>query len=598
MKNKQLIVYCLAGLFLFLCSTLSFAWDNDMAHPKLAEQSVDLISDMPDYAEIQNYKTYDQINQCGFINEGSVKEDLGATSSCLFPPPLCSLGSSWDEIQWGQDECGVNPYAWKSHGYNPLTRETWYWIPDWPVDAIEHSRNIWNIAETNYSNNKNNAYFHIGRFLHLMADMTSPAHVHADYHGWNDDAEDFGKWYFSQNPTFLDLSPCTPEDNGIVVENEYLAEIENLDINSPDNFVKNLAWRTYFMTSYYGGKLEKEEGDKQPPSELKKMFPSLRYDDGGWLSDSWVIDEIGNNWIGWGFGINPEWWECQHDTGYFYIENINGIGEGIHCSDGAKPAVFKSDNFIFSRITQADVEQGLLDIKLAENTNNQCLASIYAEHLFPLAIEWGAGLLQYFYETVHKPSVTVNDPNGGETWSGIQDISWTATDPAHNGTDALSATIYYCTSATSPGTKIAEGIPCTSGDQKIYSWDTTSVTDGNYWIRVSISDGIGQDGKDVSDASFVINNGIGNTPPNVTVDTPNGGENWSGSKSILWTATDAEQTGSKALSATLYYGHSATRPLDRNCQQYCLYQRHASKLSLEYDFSGGWFLLYCYLGIG
>jgi hypothetical protein len=51
-----------------------------------------------------------------------------------------------------------------------------------------------------------------------------------------------------------------------------------------------------------------------------------------------------------------------------------------------------------------------------------------------------------------------------------------------------------------------------------------------------------------------------NTHPSVIIDSPNGGEFWSENQSILWTATDAEQTEINALLATLYYGNSISGP--------------------------------------
>jgi len=60
----------------------------------------------------------------------------------------------------------------------------------------------------------------------------------------------------------------------------------------------------------------------------------------------------------------------------------------------------------------------------------------------------------------------------------------------------------------------------------------------------------------IATGSFTGNN----TPPTVTVNSPDGGEKWSGTKNILWTATDAEQVEAGALCATLYYGTSATGP--------------------------------------
>ncbi len=102
-----------------------------------------------------------------------------------------------------------------------------------------------------------------------------------------------------------------------------------------------------------------------------------------------------------------------------------------------------------------------------------------------------------------SPSVTVNSPNEGENWSGTQSILWTATDAEQTGTNALSTTLYYGTSATGPWTEIVSGQTCTSGVQANYSWNTTLISNGTYWVRIVVSDGAGGSGEDVSNESFI-----------------------------------------------------------------------------------------------
>ncbi len=101
-----------------------------------------------------------------------------------------------------------------------------------------------------------------------------------------------------------------------------------------------------------------------------------------------------------------------------------------------------------------------------------------------------------------NPSVTVDAPNGGEIWTGTQSILWSAADAEQ--TD-LTANLYHGASAAGPWTLIntvvfSGGMP--TGD----SWDTTTVADGTYWVRVEVLDGVGGVGEDVSDASFDVNN--------------------------------------------------------------------------------------------
>jgi len=70
-------------------------------------------------------------------------------------------------------------------------------------------------------------------------------------------------------------------------------------------------------------------------------------------------------------------------------------------------------------------------------------------------------------------SITVNNPNGGEYWSGVQEITWTAT-----GYDGDTVDIAYTKGIA--WTTIVSLAPYNFP----YSWDTSTVTDGNnYQIR-------------------------------------------------------------------------------------------------------------------
>ena len=95
------------------------------------------------------------------------------------------------------------------------------------------------------------------------------------------------------------------------------------------------------------------------------------------------------------------------------------------------------------------------------------------------------------------PIVTVYSPNGGEVWSGIQNIIWDAIDP--DG-DPLSITIQYYR-----GTEwinISED-EINNGN---FSWDTRYMPDGgNYLIKVIANDGTST-AEDQSDATFEIDN--------------------------------------------------------------------------------------------
>jgi hypothetical protein len=371
MKIKLQIAFALSILF---ANFTTFAWDKDVTHPGLTKEAVDfLINNDDKYLILDQYINFDINNnkECTFIDEGSVKEDH-------------SYKADWNTVIWGKNPDIVPKLSWKSHGYNPKTGQTWYHLPDFTgKNACEYSKDVWN----NFLD-KNNKYFQMGRLCHLIEDMASPSHANADLHAAGDDLETYSSIHFHK------ITPgkiCLPSTDGLIKTDSLPHPSMNSD--TIQDFMNNVAWRTYYMTTYYGGKLITKKGDVQPDSELKRMFPNkgegtgLRYDDGGWFAnDSWVIDDVGNNWIGCGLGNNSEWWECDKDSGYYYIENIDGNPTGYNES-GIIPAVYKVNKF--KRIQPND------NFNIALKANNSTFADIYCNNLYPMATEWVAGFLKY-----------------------------------------------------------------------------------------------------------------------------------------------------------------------------------------------------------
>ncbi|MBF0102661.1 MAG: hypothetical protein HQK77_17300 [Desulfobacterales bacterium] len=368
------------------------AWDNVSSHPGLTIKAVEfLISKDARYSFLADYiyfnKATDQ--ELTFLDEGSVKEDYG-------------LSADWDTNIWGSNQdTNVPSLSWKSHGYNPLSSETWYGIPDF-ANAMGYSQTIWNIFLT-----VQNPYFQGGRFCHMLEDMTAPSHIHADFHGMGDDIETFAAINFSKVTMVPPAALRFPSTDGLLATTGLPHPTIRTD--SASDFMRNLAWRTYYMTSYYGATLVESEGDKQPDSELKRMFPyhngtGLRYDDGGWFgNDFYGIDGIGKNWIGVGIGVNPDWWETPDDPNYFYFESIDGDPESSDPSKtgiGVVPAVFKVNKV--RRVLPSDNLSQVLEA----NTKN--FHYIYCENLYSLAVEWVGGFLKYVLKDYVAPLYTVN----------------------------------------------------------------------------------------------------------------------------------------------------------------------------------------------
>jgi hypothetical protein len=101
------------------------------------------------------------------------------------------------------------------------------------------------------------------------------------------------------------------------------------------------------------------------------------------------------------------------------------------------------------------------------------------------------------------PQVTVLSPNGGETWWGVQNITWNATSP-----EGFALTIRIDLYDGYSYRIIADGLENTGS----YEWNTTSyadgssVSDGYYNVRVTATDTYGGITSDLSDDWFMIAN--------------------------------------------------------------------------------------------
>ncbi|MFO8133219.1 MAG: Ig-like domain-containing protein, partial [Thermoplasmatota archaeon] len=115
-------------------------------------------------------------------------------------------------------------------------------------------------------------------------------------------------------------------------------------------------------------------------------------------------------------------------------------------------------------------------------------------------------------EDVTPPAVTLTAPNGGENISGDVDITWNATDTAANDSE-LEVTLKY---SADEGVSWQTIVVDTANDG-LYEWDTDGLDDGTeYLIKISVSDSSNNDGTDLSDAVFTVDN----TAPSLTLEKP------------------------------------------------------------------------------
>lgn len=141
--------------------------------------------------------------------------------------------------------------------------------------------------------------------------------------------------------------------------------------------------------------------------------------------------------------------------------------------------------------------------------------------------------------------IRVLEPNGGEKLSGIVWVKWTAA--SHYG-EPLTIDIKY---------QVGDGTPYPLATNEIndgmFSWNTTRMAEGpNYRIIVVANNGTASV-SDASDRVFMIDN-IPHAPQ-ITVTSPNGGENWSGNKYITWQLSDKDVGDSPVV--TIEYSPNA-----------------------------------------
>ena len=116
-------------------------------------------------------------------------------------------------------------------------------------------------------------------------------------------------------------------------------------------------------------------------------------------------------------------------------------------------------------------------------------------------------------EDVTPPQVTLTAPNGGENISGDVDITWNATDTATANDSDLEVTLKY---SADEGVSWQTIVADTANDGT-YEWDTDGLDDGTeYLLKISVSDPSNNDGTDISDAVFTVDN----TAPALTLEKP------------------------------------------------------------------------------
>ncbi|MFW3145278.1 MAG: Ser-Thr-rich GPI-anchored membrane family protein [Thermoplasmatota archaeon] len=147
------------------------------------------------------------------------------------------------------------------------------------------------------------------------------------------------------------------------------------------------------------------------------------------------------------------------------------------------------------------------------------------------------------------PELDVERPIDGQTLTGMIAVQWSVVDPDEGDEVTLSA---YYSSDGEVWTKIDEGI---TGNG--YTWDTNTVPDGEYDLKIVASDGMLE--TEYIIYGLTVKNYI-NHSPTATIDYPNLLDFLSGVATIRWTAED--ENIEDVLTVTLYWSKDLTNYYD------------------------------------
>jgi hypothetical protein len=128
-----------------------------------------------------------------------------------------------------------------------------------------------------------------------------------------------------------------------------------------------------------------------------------------------------------------------------------------------------------------------------------------------------------------RPQVRLWAPEGGSTLSGLQIVRWAVNDPDRR---ALRAEVSMRFAGATLWWPLASDLP----NEGIFVWDTRTLPDGAYALRVTVGDGVTSASATTMGVVGVQNRG--NRAPAVTLLAPLGGEVWSGLGEIAWAARD------------------------------------------------------------
>ncbi len=276
-------------------------------------------------------------------------------------------GAEHEDDLLADDDGDPTTFRLQRHFYRPTDEagltmgQTFVNSYQWGVLPSDQNRYAWDDALAAWQRgDTEDAMFALGHVVHLIEDLTVPAHVHLDIHG-PPDGDDYEDYCSSQTPSEFDSYLPLPPDGAAIPQ-----------FVSPYH-----AWRATAEASFNRNRYPGDLHDTaQAYGVIANMYPSLSW---SWFSEEWSIDDPPVGALGSDF--------MEEEPGWFYFKNAE------HAAAVDKMIWDPGDP---TRASYADA-------------GGATMVELFARDLIPVAVLHAAGVIELFLETA-GPAPTIDDP--------------------------------------------------------------------------------------------------------------------------------------------------------------------------------------------
>lgn len=226
--KKRRIQYILPVFIVAATIGFVFAYDNITTHPQLSRAAVNVFQNYSGKALTQQ--------QVSWIVQGSVDEDAAPRYLNHYYNPVTNSGlNDWDEFL-RMDVDGISAKEWAQNQGGYISH-----AGDYSEPAILENYRI---------GNKERAYQGVGHILHLMQDMSVPAHTRNDSHAGGDPYENWAKQngsVESSKASFISVENLDDAFNGLAAysSNNFFSQ-DTIVVNKPLEKIINKEGNIYF----------------------------------------------------------------------------------------------------------------------------------------------------------------------------------------------------------------------------------------------------------------------------------------------------------------------------------------------------------------